>query len=347
MSPPQSGLRVTAVTCAKDEGPFILEWIAYHRLIGFTDIIVFTNDCSDGTDDLLDRLDEMGLAHHLPNPRLIKDSLRFQAAALRFASQMRQVRTADWRLSFDSDEFVQIEPGQGHVADLVESCANAELISICQLQHGCSNKEEYTPGLSIEQFQLSQDLKADPESNLRRDMERGLKTFVSGAAPITEWNNHKPEIDLNRARDVRWVYGENIRVPQSVINEKPKSLPVEGCYQLGQLNHYATRSMESFLVQSHRGNAVKLNEQADAKYWKRYNHNAIENGKIMRHAEDLRALMDDWLADAKLRRCQAVCESRHRALITQLKDHPDYRALYDRVRRINNRRRKQTTEMNG
>ncbi|MEO0944249.1 MAG: FkbM family methyltransferase, partial [Pseudomonadota bacterium] len=47
-------------TCMKNEGPYLLEWLAYHRSIGIQGYIVFTNDCTDGTDLMLDRLDEMG-----------------------------------------------------------------------------------------------------------------------------------------------------------------------------------------------------------------------------------------------------------------------------------------------
>ncbi len=48
-----SDSRVAIVTTMKNEGPFILEWIAYHRAIGVQDFLVYTNDCTDGTDDLL------------------------------------------------------------------------------------------------------------------------------------------------------------------------------------------------------------------------------------------------------------------------------------------------------
>ncbi len=59
--------QVTAVSMMKDEGPFLLEWIAHHHLaVGFTDILVYTNDCSDGTDDMLMRLEELG---PWPSPR--------------------------------------------------------------------------------------------------------------------------------------------------------------------------------------------------------------------------------------------------------------------------------------
>ena len=53
--------QVTAVSMMKDEGPYVIEWIAHHLAIGFTDLVVYTNDCSDGTDSMLIRLEELGL----------------------------------------------------------------------------------------------------------------------------------------------------------------------------------------------------------------------------------------------------------------------------------------------
>jgi len=50
-------MRVLCVTCIRDEGPYILDWLAHHRTLGITDFLVFSNDCSDGSDQLLDALD--------------------------------------------------------------------------------------------------------------------------------------------------------------------------------------------------------------------------------------------------------------------------------------------------
>ncbi len=61
-------MRITAVTCVKNEGPFLLEWIAFNRLIGVTDHLFYSNDCDDGTDRLLDALAARGILRHLPNP---------------------------------------------------------------------------------------------------------------------------------------------------------------------------------------------------------------------------------------------------------------------------------------
>ncbi len=62
--------RVTEVAFTKNEGRFLLEWIAYHRAIGVGDFLVYTNDCEDESPALLERLAEMGIAVHVPNPLL-------------------------------------------------------------------------------------------------------------------------------------------------------------------------------------------------------------------------------------------------------------------------------------
>ena len=64
---PQKGRRAI-VTTMKNEGPFILEWLAYHRVIGFDSFLVYTNDCSDGTETFFDLLQEKGYVQHRDNP---------------------------------------------------------------------------------------------------------------------------------------------------------------------------------------------------------------------------------------------------------------------------------------
>ncbi len=54
-------MKITAITCVKNEGPFLLEWIAFNRVIGVTDFLFYSNDCDDGTDKLLDALENAAL----------------------------------------------------------------------------------------------------------------------------------------------------------------------------------------------------------------------------------------------------------------------------------------------
>ena len=60
-------MNITAVTTQKNEGAFLLEWIAYHKIIGFTDIVILSNDCEDGSDEMLDHLSKSGEIIHLRN----------------------------------------------------------------------------------------------------------------------------------------------------------------------------------------------------------------------------------------------------------------------------------------
>ena len=45
--------RFLAILTVKNEGAFLLDWLAWHRHVGFTDFLVFSNDCDDGTDRVL------------------------------------------------------------------------------------------------------------------------------------------------------------------------------------------------------------------------------------------------------------------------------------------------------
>jgi hypothetical protein len=44
----------------RDEAPALLEWVAFQDVIGIDRIVVYTNDCRDGTDAMLDRLGQIG-----------------------------------------------------------------------------------------------------------------------------------------------------------------------------------------------------------------------------------------------------------------------------------------------
>ena len=59
---------LVALSTMKDEGPFVVEWVAHHLAVGFTKLMVYTNDCSDGTDTLLKRLEALDIGvHHREN----------------------------------------------------------------------------------------------------------------------------------------------------------------------------------------------------------------------------------------------------------------------------------------
>ena len=44
------------ITKQKDEGLYLLDWISWHIAIGINKISIISNDCSDGSTDLLDAI---------------------------------------------------------------------------------------------------------------------------------------------------------------------------------------------------------------------------------------------------------------------------------------------------
>jgi hypothetical protein len=119
-----------AVSMMKDEAPYLLEWVAHHLAVGFTDLLVYTNDCTDGTVEMLKRLEEFGLAIHRET-----SSPRAETAAL--GAQPRPEGTAGRRfrlaLVFDADEFLCINHPSGTLEglldDTVERGANGVVIT--------------------------------------------------------------------------------------------------------------------------------------------------------------------------------------------------------------------------
>ncbi len=83
------------------------------------------NDCSDGTDLLLDRLQAMGHVQHLPNPAFLANSTAFQPLALGYAHQLTAMREADFFISMDVDEFINVRTGNGTLAALFEATARS------------------------------------------------------------------------------------------------------------------------------------------------------------------------------------------------------------------------------
>ncbi|MEO0654454.1 MAG: glycosyltransferase family 2 protein, partial [Pseudomonadota bacterium] len=92
--------RITAVSMMKDEGPYAIEWVAHHMAVGFTDFVIYTNDCTDGTDAMLRRMQDMGLVQHREN-RIAKGA-KPQPSAIRHAQEDPAVRDSDWVMVFDA-----------------------------------------------------------------------------------------------------------------------------------------------------------------------------------------------------------------------------------------------------
>jgi hypothetical protein len=122
--------KVAVVALVRDEGVCLLEWIAFNRAIGLTDLFIYTNDNSDGSDALL-----TVLANHRII-RLIRNHLQIgtnpQPKAYQHALHLlHDLRRYKWAMFLDADEFLVLDARYDYnidnIVDHVESAFRDEL----------------------------------------------------------------------------------------------------------------------------------------------------------------------------------------------------------------------------
>ena len=288
------------VTTMKNEGPFILEWIAYHLSIGFTGFTVFTNDCDDGTDKIILRLQELGIANHVANK--LKSGQSPQRKALRRSSWHAETQAADWLMCADVDEFLMIRSGDGHLRDLMKAVGDVDAVSFCWKLFGHSHNAGFTPGFITEQF-----FWAAPENVFPSVQSSGLKTLVRNNEKIRRLRIHRPLIAEN-ARDFRWVDAGGQPMPEAYLSSR-WSAHRRFSHQFARLHHYAVRSIDSFLVKRDRGRTNHINADQGLDYWRVMNTNFEHDDSILARLPAAREVYDGLIADKMLASLhEAACD---------------------------------------
>ncbi len=320
---PPANPRILIATCMKDEGPFILEWIAWHRAVGVTDFVVYTNDCSDGTDAILARLDAMGMVQHLENPAVAAGSTYFQPTALNHVQTLPVFAEADFFISMDVDEFINIRQGDGRLNDLFQASGAFDILSIFELNHGSNRRDSYDRGWVKDLFPKHQTERPGPYK-----ANRGVKSITRLSPAISNIRNHRPDID--KAPDkVIWLDGSGRPLPALAEDRSLNGNDCRGGYELAALDHYPLRSLASYLVKMFRGDVVIAGKQVSQRYWRMRNGNGEETSSFERGDTAARDEYGQLLQDTELARLHtAACVAHEERIVELLKD-PDYQTRSD------------------
>ena len=323
-------MRITAVTCVKNEGPFLLEWIAYNRLIGVTDFLIYSNDCSDATDLMLDALDARGLVTHLPNPAKGRN---YQMEALKDASKQPIVQQADWVWVADVDEFLNISAGDATIPALIAACGDPQAISVHFQYFANDDVDAFVDAPVISQFSRSH----NPDLWCG-DMAIEVKTLVRADFPLQYFGAHRPYFrdGLDPDKRPRWTDASGQPVPPrfltAEIPSRMRKFHARGARRFATLNHYALRSLDSFLVKVDRGDANRENRAFDVIYWRERNDPAMEDRRIQRHLPALTEAIASLKADPEIAELHAEAVRRHLARRDALLELPEYLTLRDALR---------------
>lgn len=299
--------RVTEVAFTKNEGRFLLEWLAFHRAIGVTDFLVYTNDCEDESPALLDRLTEMGIATHVPNP--LAPGEKPQNKALARANEHPLVKRAEYVLQIDPDEFLCIKAGNGHIADLLATAPTAHAICIQMRFFGDSGLASMPDGLVIEH--LTHASREDFDFN-------GIVKSIALNTPLFDkvTANHMPSFAAGARPRMFNAGGAEIALAAR-SNRIPDAFRD---MRYAQLNHYAVRTFADYRAKKYRGTAADNDKKLTLAYWNSRNRNDVEDRTILGRVPETKALMAEWLKDPALARLNARCFEAYDAILEKSRD---------------------------
>ena len=281
----------------KDEAPFLLEWYAHHLAVGFTKILVYTNDCSDGTDDMLIRLEELGLGYHRRND--IPEGVKPQPSAMKYAQAEPKVAEADWILMFDADEFLCINYGDGTLDPMLDAAGDANGIVITWRIFGSGNVVDWSRDPVTEQYLYA----APPTWN----KGWGVKTLFKFDPDKWKIGIHRPSIKNKHLETgfpdtVNWLNGSGQPMEDYFKFRGWRSIRRTVGYQWAQMNHYAVKSVDSYAIRKFRGNVNNKKDKYNADYWSLQDRNEVYDDKILRYTERRKQIMDELLTDPVLSR---------------------------------------------
>lgn len=315
--------RVMLVTTVKDEGPNILEWVCYHRMIGFTDIVVFQNDSFDTTERTLWTLQEMGVIRYFNN-NFRKPWVRanFQNRAYRRAGRLPEYARAKWCMALDGDEFLAVNTGQGQVQDLIGAVEDADEVRLNWRIFGNSSLRRLDKRMVTERFTMANEI------TLPARYPMPVKTlFRTDSYQLP--GIHMPKRATSGDRVIR--NGSGRLIQDVTVRGFQVSDPEP--YGLAQINHYMVKDSDSFLMKSARGSSSHPDRAIALDYWKRRNVNREEDTTLAHLADAIRDEVRG-LNDAS---GGILVRLRHRALrswrqrIFDMKEQPAMRGLWEQL----------------
>jgi hypothetical protein len=310
------------ITTMKNEAPYILEWVAHHLVIGFDHIVVLTNDCTDTTNAILKRLDMLGYVTFRPNK---PGQGGVHRTAIRRALRLDVVRKAEWLYVTDADEFLNIHCGD-HSVDALIAASGGDAVDVIMVPwriFSFNKRVILRDSLVTQQF-----TDAEPTYEDGGAGRRFVKSLFRNKDVYHRVGLHNPHVRAEHATALTWALPGGLQASQ--LQGGNHAQPPFGD-QFAQINHYAVRSAQAYLLKRYRGRANHESHVLDTGYWDRWNRGGCEDRTIQRYAALTQGLLDVFKADPVLARMHRKGFRWHKAKLVELLQDAAYATLYGKI----------------
>lgn len=209
----------------------VVEWLAHYKALGFTDFVIYDNESTDGTGEVLQALDDAGEILRLDWPHTV--GARPQRLAY---EHMRVHSTVDWIGYFDADEFLLLRQDASIADFLARFGDDVTAVAINWVVFNSGGQERYRAVPVMERF---------TESLRRHDPHNRSMKSIGRRERLSGTGIHRVEVAEGRyvtpsGRDAEFSNGQIMR-----------SIDTE----VAVLHHYMVKSLEEFQEKRNRGHA--------------------------------------------------------------------------------------------
>lgn len=293
--------RFLVLSTMRDEGPFIVEWMAWYRALGFTALVAI-NDCTDHSPALLDAFAGAGWGAVLRHDPAASGLLP-KRSAFRAARRHPLLRQADWMLTVDADEFLVLHQGGGTVAGFLDAMGRDVLgYAVHWRIFGSGGRRAWEDGLVHETYLRASRPDHGP-SRFLKSLIREPRHWgrLSDHAPC-DWTGGGP---WDESRDLV----DTERRPLLPIGERPiRWTPHERVtHRNAQVNHYAVRSAESFGLKRGTPAPASGRDRWNDAYWARMDRNDQPDRSALAHRQAFATAHAEALAIPGVRALHHLC----------------------------------------
>jgi hypothetical protein len=308
----------TLVATAKNEGPYLWEWVAYHRSIGFDNIIIFQNDSDDLTSEILTCLQEIGVVKYLYNHA--KQGAH-QVSAYKRSARQAEYQSADWIMALDLDEFLVVKTGDGTLDALFRALPPCHRIFVNWRLFGSAGISELDEGLVTDRFTV-----AEWEDWIIKHV-RPYKSLYKRVA-FQRPGVHKPH---NYLLEDELITINGSGLTSDKFETRNFQCDDPDARSLVQVNHYIVKDAQSFAMKAAKGSAHQSNRAIDKDYWNMRNKNQQFDDLILKHRARLVAQMDklDAQSEGRLSTLTQSSVEHHKNKFIQMSRRQEFRDLFE------------------